>query len=71
MLLDDGLGEHMLVELCSRWTTDLERMVKAQGRFEEMKNNIEALMRHCGETEQKICQPKHVSQTKKESRYRR
>ena len=54
MLLDDGLAEHLLILLCSRWNTHLEEVVQEQGKFNEMKVNIQVLMRHMGENENKI-----------------
>lgn len=53
MLLDDGLAKHLLIELCSRWDSDLEILVQNDGHFEAMKQNIETLMRHNGESERK------------------
>ena len=54
MLLDDGLAEHLLVELCSRWNTDLEELVKDENKYEQMRNDIGMLMRHNAENENKI-----------------
>ena len=46
MLLDDGLAEHVLIELCSRWNTELEASIKD---VHEFRKDIEILMRHHGE----------------------
>ena len=54
MLLDDGLAEHLLIELCSRLDSELEQQMHSDGKFEEMKKNIEILMRHNGESERRI-----------------
>ena len=54
MLLDDGLAEHLLIELCSRWDPELERNVTSSGKYDEVKNNIQVLMRHIGESNEKI-----------------
>ena len=54
MLLDDGLAEHLLIELCSRWDSELESLVETNGSLEQMKKDIKLLMRHNGESETKI-----------------
>ena len=54
MLLDDGLSEHLLIELCFRWDTELEEMVEKEGLFSQMKKDTKMLMRHNGESEMKI-----------------
>ena len=51
MLLDYGLSEHLLAELCSRWNPALDEVVKSQGKYEKMKSNIEVLIRNNGEIE--------------------
>ena len=38
MLLDYGLSEHLLAELCSRWNPALDEVVKSQGKYEKMKS---------------------------------
>ena len=40
MLMDDGLAEHLLVELCSRWNTDLEDEVEKQGKHNQIKKTL-------------------------------
>ena len=32
MLLDDGLAEHILIELCSRWDSGLEEKISREGK---------------------------------------
>ena len=54
MLLDDGLAEHLLIELCSRWDTDLEDIVEENDLFSQMRKDIKLLMRHNGDSEAKI-----------------
>ena len=49
MLLDDGLSEHLLVELCSRWDQDLEDKLSNRGKTNEMKDDIKVLMQCAGE----------------------
>ena len=36
MLLDDGLSEHFLVELCSRWDPGLEDSIEEKGKLEKL-----------------------------------
>ena len=40
MLLDDGLAEHLLVELCSRWNTELEDLNEKEGKCEQLREDI-------------------------------
>ena len=54
MLLDDGLTEHILVKLCSRWNPALDDIVRKDEKYEDMRNNIEIWMRHKDESEIKI-----------------
>ena len=54
MLLDDGLAEHLLVELCSRWNPDHENIINASGKIQEMKDNISVLMQCAGQKHDKI-----------------
>ena len=49
ILLDNRLVEHILIELCSRWSPELEHIITSSGKFDQVKNNIETLMRHIGE----------------------
>ena len=51
LLLDGRFAEHLLIELCSRWNPELEHVVTSSGKFEEVKENIEILMRHIGKKE--------------------
>lgn len=41
MLLDGSLSEHLLVELCSRWNSNIEECAQKQGKYNEMKQNVE------------------------------
>ena len=43
MLLHEGLAQHILVELCQRWNSCLEDLVKSE--IDMVKNNIAILMR--------------------------
>ena len=54
LLLDDGLAEHLLVELCSRWCPEIEDLIKQNGKYDELKDDLVVLMRHNGEKEDKI-----------------
>ena len=59
MLLCDGLAQHILIELCTRWDNDLERLMKLTGKQYAMKDNISALMSAEGESEDKISSAYH------------
>ena len=48
MLLDDGMAEHVLIELHSCWSSDLEVLVKKKKK-DQMKEDIETLILHYGE----------------------
>ncbi len=48
MLLDDGLAEHLLVELCSRWHPDLEAMINSEGKIDKVRKDIIVLMQSAG-----------------------
>ena len=52
--MDDGLAEHLLIELSSRWNPDLENCIKEQGKVEEMRENIISLMQHYGASDEMI-----------------
>ena len=54
LLLDDGLAEHLLIELSSRWNPDLENCIKEQGKVEEMRENTISLMQHYGASDEMI-----------------
>ena len=54
MLLDDGLAEHLLVELCSRWDDELERVVRCSGKLVEVHRNICCLMQAASVTEEEM-----------------
>ena len=54
MLLCDGLAQHILIELCTRWNNDLEKMIKLSGKVYGIKDSIVKLMRAEGEAEDKI-----------------
>ena len=43
MLLDNGLTEHLLVELCSRWNSDLEDLVENKNKNDEMRDGVTML----------------------------
>jgi hypothetical protein len=58
MLLDDGLAEHILVELCSKWNTDIEQCVKDDDKSDQLRNDIEILMRQSGQTTEMINEAK-------------
>lgn len=45
LLLYDGLAQHFLMELASRWNSNLERLVKSENVFGEIRNDLKALMR--------------------------
>ncbi len=48
MLLDDGLAEHILIELCSRWESGLEDKIVADGKAENVRTDILTLMATAG-----------------------
>ena len=48
ILLGYGLVEHVLVEICSQWSTELEDLVNDQGGFDQIKKA------HNGESIEKI-----------------
>ena len=54
MLLCDGLAQHILIELCTRWDNNLERLMKVSGKQYTMKGSITALISAEGESEDKI-----------------
>ena len=40
MILDDRLAAHLLVELCSRWNTELEDLNKKEGKCKQIHEDI-------------------------------
>ena len=48
MLLDDGLAEHFLVELTSRWHPDLDNMIENSGKTQTVRRDISILMQTAG-----------------------
>ena len=58
MLLDDVLAEHILVELCSRWNSDIEDCVKKDGKDDQLRNDIEVLMQQSGQSAERIKEAK-------------
>ena len=54
MLLDDGLLEHLLVELCSKWNTNIEECVEKDGKTVEVRDSIEILIMQDGQSEDNI-----------------
>ena len=61
MLMDDGLSEHILVELCLRWHQGLEDMVLASSKKDEVRANIVVLMQSAGVSNEKIAIAKQSS----------
>ena len=59
MLLCDGLAQHILIELCTRWDNNLERLMKVTGKQYAMRDSITALMSTEGEPEDKIYIARH------------
>ena len=54
MLLSGGLAQHILIELCTQWNNDLEKLMKLIGKVYHIKNSIATLMRAEGGPEAKV-----------------
>ena len=69
LLLYDGLSEHFLVELSSRWENDLEEYVKENDLFDEVHENVLTLMYAVGEKDDKIEEARLIQMKKEIDQY--
>lgn len=56
MLLCDGLVQHILIELCTQYNNDIEKLMKMNSKVYGINNSIAILTRAEGELERNMLQ---------------